>query len=336
LALPRTAFLKAEVRTPVWPVPWTEVMPTPPILSCALGSSLPFLPKELSTTALAVAAARRVVSASCMNGTLRCKNKSPAPTICSAIPTLLVHVWSGQGGSRTRDGGSAGKESAEGGTAGDVGLHGHGHAAAAGGRLQPKHNSAISIQMPQLRRAITRIPSDMSTAPRWFPKMYQPFPVHAALRTNELRTRWRQRRQCSTPHTAGGVAATPHPASFPPRQSSSTLCVSCLLRACDTNALCVSRRPAATTTWVLRPLPMKADGAEKAAAEATMAEATTKRGMLADESAAKEKLVRMKIFVFFFQKCCHELTAPRPLPEAHELVGKWRPRTKEARHKKQS
>ncbi len=44
LELPRTAFFQAEVRTPVWPVPWTEVMPTPPILSCALGSSLPFLP----------------------------------------------------------------------------------------------------------------------------------------------------------------------------------------------------------------------------------------------------------------------------------------------------
>ena len=33
-------------------------------------------------------------------------------------------------------------------------------------------------------------------------------------------------------------------------------------------------------TWVERPLPMKAEGAEKAAAEATTAEATTVRSIL--------------------------------------------------------
>ena len=110
---------------------------------------------------MAVAAQRRVVSASGMNGSARCKNKPMVPTVCSGIRTLTLSFTfgSGQGGSRTRDRGSAGKESAEGGTAGDARLHGHGHAAAAGGRLQPKHTSAIAVQMPQPQRAITRIPS---------------------------------------------------------------------------------------------------------------------------------------------------------------------------------
>ena len=62
-SLPRTPFLKAEVRMPVWPVPCTEVMPTPPSLSCRLGS-LAVLPANAGmTSALATAVNRSTPSA---------------------------------------------------------------------------------------------------------------------------------------------------------------------------------------------------------------------------------------------------------------------------------
>jgi hypothetical protein len=63
-SLPRTPFLNAEVRTPVWPVPCTEVIPTPPMRSWALGSAWAFFPKEERTSALAATADRLHISSS--------------------------------------------------------------------------------------------------------------------------------------------------------------------------------------------------------------------------------------------------------------------------------
>ena len=70
----------------------------------------------------------------------RSRSPQPARKTHRMRPLLtMLHMDGPTARSLTRDGGSAGEENAEGSTAGHVGLHGHGHAAAAGGSLQPTH-----------------------------------------------------------------------------------------------------------------------------------------------------------------------------------------------------
>ena len=98
--LPRTAFFQAEVRIPVWPVPCTEVMPTPPILSCLLGSASPFLPKEVSTSAPAVAAERHVSQRVCAQEQMMQRRAAEPPNQHAALiaraRSRLCSAWTGE------------------------------------------------------------------------------------------------------------------------------------------------------------------------------------------------------------------------------------------------
>mmetsp|Transcript_50333 Transcript_50333/g.81285 ORF Transcript_50333/g.81285 Transcript_50333/m.81285 type:complete len:237 (-) Transcript_50333:17-727(-) len=90
LELPRTAFLKADVRMPVWPVPCTEVMPTPPIRSCLLGSFSLFLPNEGMTSALTTAG---MAAAPAKKAPRAARRETPSVSADIVMPQLRVAAW---------------------------------------------------------------------------------------------------------------------------------------------------------------------------------------------------------------------------------------------------